>query len=33
MGLKDMAGAGIVTWLLGGGFLMFLIIWLLFEAC
>ena len=31
--LSKIAGAGIITWLLGGGVLMFLIVLLLLKAC
>jgi hypothetical protein len=33
MGLGRIAEAGAITWFLGGGFLMFLIVLLLLKAC
>lgn len=33
MGLGKVAGAGVITWLLGGGFLMFVVVLLLLRAC
>lgn len=33
MGAGKIAGAGFITWILGGGFLMFVVILLLLKAC
>jgi hypothetical protein len=33
MGLGKIVEAGVVTWVLGGGFLMFIIVLLLLKAC
>jgi hypothetical protein len=33
MGLGKIIGAGAITWVLGGGFLMFIIVLLLLKAC
>jgi hypothetical protein len=33
MGLGRIAEAGAITWLLGGGFVMFIIVFLLLKAC
>jgi hypothetical protein len=33
MGLGRIAEAGVITWFLGGGFLMFIIVLLLLKAC
>lgn len=33
MGLGKLAGAGIITYLLGGGVVMFIIVLLLMQAC
>ena len=33
MGLGKVVGAGAVTWLLGGGFVMFIVVLLLLRAC
>jgi hypothetical protein len=33
MGLGRIVEAGAITWLLGGGFLMFVIVLLLLKAC
>ena len=33
MGLGKLAEAGIVTWLLGGGAIMFIVVLLLLKAC
>jgi hypothetical protein len=33
MGLGRIVEAGVITWFLGGGFLMFIIVLLLLKAC
>lgn len=33
MGVGKIAGAGVITWLLGGGVLMFVVVLLLLKAC
>lgn len=33
MGVGKMAGAGIITWIFGGGLLMFIIVFALLKAC
>jgi hypothetical protein len=33
MGLGRIAEAGVITWLFGGGVVMFLIVFLLLKAC
>jgi hypothetical protein len=33
MGVGKAVGAGLITWLLGGGILMFVIVLLLLKAC
>ena len=30
---KKIAEAGVITWLLGGGFIMFVVVFLLLKAC
>ena len=31
--LGKIAGAGVITWILGGGFVMFIIVLVLLKAC
>jgi hypothetical protein len=33
MGLGKAVGAGVITWLLGGGVIMFIVVLLLLKAC
>lgn len=33
MGAGKVVGAGLITWVLGGGFVMFVIVLLLLKAC
>jgi hypothetical protein len=33
MGAGKLVGAGLITWLLGGGVLMFIVVLLLLKAC
>ena len=33
MGLGKVAGAGIITWIFGGGVVMFIIVFVLLKAC
>ncbi len=33
MGLGKVVGAGLITWVLGGGFVLFAVVFLLLKAC